>query len=240
MRLDVTLVHGRGPEVPLDDDLRLGEPLLDVAFFEDQVRSDIARLARLLARRIGEQVFVQERRARPHRLANVHHRRQQLVIDLDEPDRLRGDVRARRRDRGEGVTAVERLVPGHDVAAHVAEVHVAPLAQVRDAAALREIRGRDHREHPRQRRRLARVNGLDPRVGMRTAQHLAMRHPRQLHVRAIHRAPRHLVHPIRPHRPRPNHPILRGVYRHHLTLLPCKCKNPAPTVEHEDAKTRSG
>src|SRR5205807_2088191 len=80
-------------------------------------------------------------------------------------------------------------------------------------------------------RRLTGIDRLDARVRVGAAEHLAVQHPRQLDIRAIYRAPRYLIHPIRPHRPRPNHPI--------LLCLHCHCSSPGmPLIRSSGSELR--
>ena len=136
---------------------------------------------------------MEQRRVRPHRLARVHHRRQQLVIDLDQADRLGGDVRAARRDGRDRVAAVQDLVLGQDVVAQVAHVGLAQLSEPGARGAVRHVGAGDDRVHPRQRRRLPGIDRLDARVRVGAAEHLAVQQPRQLDIRPVDCAPRYLI-----------------------------------------------
>ena len=106
---DITLVHGCGVEFALDDNVRLGETLLDVPQFVTDVYGDVAGPFRLLAELLGLQVLVQKGGAVAHRLRRRKRARENLVIDLDEARGLLGDVRAGRRDRGNRMPPVQSL-----------------------------------------------------------------------------------------------------------------------------------
>ena len=64
------------------------------------------------ADRLGRaQVVVQDRRVRlPSPLRTSMHRRQHLVLDLDQVEGVLGDVRVGRGDGGDGVAVEQRLV----------------------------------------------------------------------------------------------------------------------------------
>ena len=63
-----------------------------------------------------------------HRRFAVQRRRQRLVADADPPRGFERNVLAGRGHRGHGMALVEDLVSRQDVAAHVAEAHLAQLA----------------------------------------------------------------------------------------------------------------
>ena len=92
MRLDVALVHGLGVELALDHDVGLGEALLHVAERELDPLGDVRGLGRRRLDARGDHVLVQQRRAALHRLDHVDHVRQDLVVDLDQLQRLPGDA----------------------------------------------------------------------------------------------------------------------------------------------------
>ena len=122
MRLDIALVHRLGRVAPLDDDIGLGEPGLDIALGEADHLGDVGGLGRLRLDAGGENVLMQHRRVVRHRRLDVHDVRQHLVLDLDQIERLFGDRRRGRRDRGNRMALVERLAPGHDVARQVPQI----------------------------------------------------------------------------------------------------------------------
>ena len=67
---------------------------------------------------------VQDRRVGLHRLGDVDHVRQHLVLDLDQLQRLLGDRLDDGGDGGDRMALVERLLARHDVARDVAQVHL--------------------------------------------------------------------------------------------------------------------
>ena len=115
--------------------------------------------------------------ARIDRLHHVGHGRQRLVLDLDESDRVLGDVAA------VGDHQHHRLAD----MAHFAERDAALLDRRIGKARqrpgfLRRLLAGDHCGHAGQRQRRALVDRLDAGVRMRAAQHRRVRHVRQRDV----------------------------------------------------------
>ena len=90
VRLNVSLVHRLGGELPFNDDIGLPEPLLQVAALELEVAGDVALRASILAGagpfdpEPGGHVLMQQGRIGLHGFADVQDRRQHLVVDLDQ------------------------------------------------------------------------------------------------------------------------------------------------------------
>ena len=57
-----------------------------------------------------------------HRVLDRHYRRQYLVVDLDQAQRLFGDMRAGRGDGGHRMAVVQRFAAREDVARQMMEV----------------------------------------------------------------------------------------------------------------------
>ena len=146
-------MHGGRVELALDYDVRLGESLLQVAALVLDVESDVRRgvggLVRVVevGRILGVQVVEQYGRALGHALGGRGHRGQHLVVDLDQPERLLGDVRVGRRDAGHRMAPVQGLLPGEDGVALSLQIRVAQRAVVERVAgvALRQVRRRHGR-----------------------------------------------------------------------------------------------
>ncbi len=83
----------------LDDQIGLREALGDVAHADRNVLGDIVR-----------RVVVQHRRAGPHRLFRIEHRRQRLVDDLDRSQRAPRRDLILGRDRGDRLADIAHLV----------------------------------------------------------------------------------------------------------------------------------
>ena len=228
--LDVALVHGGGVELALDHQVGLLEAFRHVAQGEAVVAGDVALGVRLLAQRGGGQAVVQLRRVFPHGLGGRQHRRQHFVFHLDEAHRLLGDVHVDGRHRGDGVAAVQRFFLRQHVVAEELQVHRA-LAQVFDPVGrLWEVAVRHHRLDAGQRLRLAGIDRLDARVGVGTAQHLAVQHARQAHVGAVYGPAGHLVGAVRAHRPGTDHFISRCICHQALASMVSAASRTARTI----------
>ena len=127
--LDVTLVHRASVILALQDYVRLAEPPLHVAQLVLDVAGDVAPRAGVLAAgeafllEVGGQGLVNNRRVGPHGVFEGQHRLQHFVVDVDQGQRLLGDVRAGGGHGGDGVSLVQRLLVGHHVLGH--QPHVA-------------------------------------------------------------------------------------------------------------------
>ena len=86
---------------------------------------------------------------------------------------------------GNRMALVEHLLARHE---RLAQVLVLPV--------LREVGGGRHRPHARMRLRLARVDGLDDRVRVRTPKYLPAQQPRRVLVGTVLCDARHLVRPV--------------------------------------------
>ena len=110
--LDVTLVHGGGVELALDNDVGLREAPCNIPQLLLAVAGDVAVLARVLAQGSGGEVLVQERSVLLHGLADVDDGAQGFVLHLDQVQRLLGDVRTGCGHGSHGVALVEHLAGG--------------------------------------------------------------------------------------------------------------------------------
>ena len=180
--LDVALVDGGRVELPLDYDVRPGEAFLQVAVLvldvKGHVRRVVGKLVRVeeVGRVLGFQVVEQHGRALGHALRGGGDRGQHLVVDLDQPERLLGDVGIGRRHAGHRMALVQRLLPGEDGVTLALEIRVPQRAVVEDVSGIarRQVRRRHGRHDAGQRIRLAGVDRPDPGVSVRAAQHLAV------------------------------------------------------------------
>ncbi len=197
MRLDIGLVHRRVRIAPLDDDVGVAEPGVDVALGEADHLGDVRSVRRLGIDTLGKEIVVQDRRIGLHRLFDVDDMRQHVVFDLDQLAGLLGDRRRGRRHRRDGVTVIKHLVARQAVARQVAKVH-RPLA---DKGLLRrdrrEILRGYHRLDAGQCPRLLGIDRHDPRMGMGAALDLAPEHAGHDHVGAEIGAAGDLVDPVR-------------------------------------------
>ena len=196
MRLDIGLMHRLGRVAPLDRDIGVAEPGLDVALGERHPLGDVRGPGRLGLDPLGIKVVVQQRRVGLHRLFDVDDVRQYVVIDLDQFAGLLGDRRRDRGDRGHRVPVIERPLAGHAVAREIAEVH-RPFADKRLLRGdRREVLPGDHRLDPGERLGLCGVDRQDAGVRVRAALDLAPQHAGHHHVGAEIGAARDLVDPV--------------------------------------------
>jgi hypothetical protein len=199
--LEIPLVYGGRAQLALDDHVGHGEPVLGVTLHHLEMRRDVAGLAGRLAERLGRQALVEEGRIVAHRLDRVEHRRQDLVLHVDQIDRLLRDVLV---DRGHGshrVSPVEHLVAGEEPVAGELDPKGHLIGLVGVAPDGPEVPRRDDGEHPWERLGATRVDGLDSGVSVRAAQYPAGHLPGQPHVGAEDRRSRHLIVGILPNRP---------------------------------------
>ena len=204
VRLDVALVRHRGRELAVHDHVGLFEADIGVAGLELEALGDVGRLGPDHGaghERAGDllraEELVQHRRVLVHRLAHVQHRLEHLVLDLDQVERVLGDVRVRGRDGGDGVAAVEHLLAGEHVVEQPAGARRRALADVDlRVVGLREVGVGDDAAHALEGFRLRGVDALDACVGVRAAQHAAEQHPRGLVVAAVPRTTGDLVRPV--------------------------------------------
>ncbi len=184
MRLDVGLMHRLCRVAPLDDHLGFAEPRLHVTVGETNHLGDVRRLGRFGIDPRGEDVVVQYRRIVRHRRLDIHDMRQYLVLNLDQVERLFGDRRRDRRDRGDRVSFVERLSLGHAVARQVPQI----MRHRPDGALawrdVREVGACRHRLDAGQRHRLVGVDRDDAGMGVGAALDLAPQHAGHFHVGA--------------------------------------------------------
>ncbi len=201
MRLDIGLMHRLRRVAALDRDLGVLPAGGDVALREGDPLGDIGRRGRLGVDARGEQIVVQERRARLHRLLDVDDVRQHLVLHLDQVGGLLGDRRRGRSNRSNRVAIIEHLAARHAVGREVAEVH----RSLADESFFRrdrwEIVARHHRLDAGQRQRLCGVDRQDAGVRVRAALYLAPQHAGHCHVGPEIGAADHLVDPVGTDRP---------------------------------------
>ncbi len=197
MRLDIALVHRLCRVAPLDDDVGLAEPGLDVALGKAHHLGDVGGLGRLGVDPRGKDFVVQHRRVGRHRRLDVHHVRQHLVLDLDQVERLLGDRRRNRGDRGHRVTLVKSLADRHAVARQVPQIGRRRADNALIRREVREVGAGRHRLDARQRHRLVGVDRHDPRMGVRAALDLAPQHAGHDHVGAEIGAAGDLVDAVR-------------------------------------------
>jgi hypothetical protein len=166
----------------------LGHRLVWLAAVHGNVGTDIldVRVLREICRR--RNLLVQCRRVRSHRRFTIENHRKRLILYFDLFKRLLQRGLAVSRDRGYRVAHVADFVPGE----HVSVVSGAPVLHVRG------ILRRDYGVHAGERLSLARVDGLDPGVGILAAQDPAANRVGKGEVDAVDTRPDdpfHTTHP---------------------------------------------
>ena len=195
--LDVALVDHLRIELALDDGVGLGEGSLDIASLEAVVGGDVAGVLGLLAGRgLRMAALIEQRGIVAHRVLHVEDGRKHLVLDLDGLDGGERVVDVGGGDAGDGVTAVEGLVGGEHVLAHVrgrggALTHVEHL--VGDD---RQVAVGHHSEDAGHGLGRARIDGEDARVRVGTAQDGALDEVGKVDVGAVERLARDLLDAI--------------------------------------------
>ena len=145
--------HGRRarPAEPAPDDpVRPGEVALDVAKGQGAAEYEVRA-----------EVLVDERSAGPEGALHVAHHRERFPLDLDEVDRVLGDVAVHRRHRRDRLSGEADLLDGDGVLDDRlgAEGGDGPRQH-------RRLLARHHGQDAGERLRPARVDALDPRVGI--------------------------------------------------------------------------
>ncbi len=210
VRLDVPLVNCLGREFPLQYNRRLLETTRHIPLLVMEVLGHVGRHVALFAGRlaIGADIVVEHQSIGTSRLPHVQHRRQYLVLDLDQPRRFLGNVHRIGRHRRHGMTGVKHLVSGQDVLVQVVPVDD-PFAQITGTVSGRRHVGVGaHRMHAGDRGRSGRVDRNDAGMSMRTSQDVAVQEPRQLDVRTVTGTPCHLVGSVVPDRSGPDHVVV--------------------------------
>jgi hypothetical protein len=202
MRLDIALMHRLRGVAAFDDDVGFLEAGFNITLLEADDLGDVGRLGRLWLDARGEEVIVQDRRAGSHRVLDVDHERQHLVLNVDEVERLIGDRLRGGGDGGNRMAFIQRLPPRHDVARQITKVHRAFANERLFRGDLREVVGGQHSHHARQSLGLAGVDRYDIGMCVRAALDLAPQHAGGPGVGGEQRAAGDLVHAIRTDRPR--------------------------------------
>ena len=157
MRLEHSLLDRLRLEHVFADVVGAGKRLVHFAELECDLGGDVAR-----------GVVVQERCARPHRFFRIEHRRQRLVFDLDQVERLFGGVLVDRRDGCHLFADVAHGVDGQrQVVARLRKIAVLDAGKVLPG---------DDGANARQGFGATRIDAHDPGVRMRASQQLAVQH----------------------------------------------------------------
>ena len=210
MGLDVALVHRGSLVAPLDDERSLCKARLKIAVAHLDHRRQVGGCGGRLGKPGGHEPFIDEGRAFCEGRVEGQHRRERLVLHLDEGQGRKGLGPALRRHSRHGMAVVAHLTPGNDVPREIGEITAAFTAFDGASSDLGEIRARHHGLDAGGREGRVRLNALDSRMGVRRAQHGPLKHAGQGEVGAKAGPPRHLVHAIGPDRAGSNHLKIHG------------------------------
>ena len=108
-------MHRLGVKLPLNDNVSFSEAFSHVPKAMAKALDHVTDLTIPLPQLFGSEAAVEQRRLRLGRLRGRKHRRQHLVVHLDQRCGLFGDVWAGRSDGGDGVALVQRLIAGEDI-----------------------------------------------------------------------------------------------------------------------------
>ena len=192
------------------------EALFGVAQLVLDMAGDVAPGAGILA--AGEpfalemrtQGFVDHRGVRPHSVIQRQHRLQDFVVHINQRQRLLRDMGAGSGNRGDGVALIERFLMRHNVFGHQPDIALG-FGQVNDLILDdRKILSGQHRQHAGQGFGAAGVDRPDAGMSIRAAQHLAVKHTRQLDIGAVFGRPRDFVNPVVPDRPGADNLVVGG------------------------------
>jgi hypothetical protein len=144
---------------------------------------DLSRLQRPGVALVRAELVVHERRSVRQRGPGVDDRRERLVFDLDKLGRVRCSASARRRDHGDGVTGIARLVDRYGQVPRCMRVlGREPGARQRALPLVRQVGARPRGHDIGVRERGPDVHRLDPRVRVRAAHDAEEDHSGQTHV----------------------------------------------------------
>jgi hypothetical protein len=198
MRLDVALMRHRRAEFTLEDHIGLSKSPIHVTTLQLHPAGDI-RLTGRVGRRLAcrDEIGVQDRRIGRNRALDAADRFQRLIGDVDAAGRVACDVERRRRDGRDGMAMIERFVMCQQVVSDIVKV-VCAFTDRELGGGFWNILSSDHCLDARPGFRRRGVNGHDPRVRMRTAQHEAIQHAGQRKVRAVIGTAGHFVQSVVP------------------------------------------
>jgi len=193
MRFDITLVGRLGGEMILDHQVGFGKARLDIAMAAFVFAHHVGMHP--LGHGIVRGPLTDHRRIHQHRLVHIGHMRQDLVVHLDQLERITRRQRRGGGNSGHRMPVIKRLVAGHDVFKDVPEITLQPR---RKFHLVREIGAGDHCLHILQCLGLGGVNAQDAGMGVRAAQDGAMQHAGGMGIGTEPGAAGDLVQPVGP------------------------------------------
>ena len=163
------LAAGTRPAQPAFDHTGgAGKRLLDRTEGVVAVLGDVVRSALGMKNGVAAQI---------DRVEHVGHRRQNIVVDFDEPDRVLGEVARIRHDQRHRLADMADLADGD---AALLDRRIGEAGQ--RPGFLGRILPGDHGDDAGQRQRRALVDRLDSRVRVRASQHRGVSHVRQADI----------------------------------------------------------
>ncbi len=117
---------------------------------------------------------------------NIEHRRQLLVIDFDQRQRLFRSIRCQSGHGGDRIADVADFIDRHDCLIFEYRTIIRF-----DTLVVEDIVAREHRHDAGNLQCLGSIDTLDTRVRVRAAQDLSVTHTRYFQVRQILRLPGH-------------------------------------------------
>ena len=181
-RLERGLMDARRGELVLKDAVRSRERRVHLAMRLEHVSlvvrvRDRGPLAPTLEESVRRRVGMQDRGIRGERGVHVEQRGQLLVLDVDEPHGLVGDLARVRRDRGDPIADEEDVVPAQH----------RPVLQPAPEALPANVRARQDRAHARERACPLGVDGHDAGVRVRAAHERGLQRAGDVEVRGVRR-----------------------------------------------------
>ena len=207
---NVALVDLTGVVLPLHDGIRFGEADLKIAGSKLEVVGYIGTVAGFALcpaagtlRRVGEgyEALMDDGRSRSHGLIGGESGGQHLPVHVNQRQRFLGQMGRIGDNRSDGMTLVQSLLAGHDVAAVKAVVDRGAFFLVLDfCGRLGEVCGCNDGVDARQRQGATGVDATDAGVGVGAAQDFPVEHTRQVDVGGVTGAAHHLVGAVVAHR----------------------------------------
>ena len=193
------MLRRRQRERIFEDMVGLGEAFPNIAAVELKVRADVGAFDRLYLGEIGKagsrqfDRVVDQRRAWFNASLHVEHRRQLLVIDFDQAQRLFRGIDGQCRHRRHRIADVTHFFHGDNglIFENRAVIRL-------DAFVVQDIVAREHRHHAGDFESFGNIDALDARVRVRAAENLAVTHAGDAHVGEIARSAGHFGLVIEP------------------------------------------
>ena len=167
-------MHGLCCIVVLNDNIGFGKTSVEVALFVLEMSRNVARLIRLFPHLIGSHVLVQKRCIFLHCIEHLHHRRQHLILNINEFKCLFSCMGVNRCNRCDLMPFVESLLASQYVILEVFYVGCA-LSKIGDLIFdSRKIFCCDNCPHAGMSFCATRINRLNPRMRVGATQDFAV------------------------------------------------------------------